>query len=179
MIALTGLMSIINSLAPFFATYWKYILAGCLALGLVFTTHEWQHTSGLLKTEKATYNTLVTNVTAASKLAQQKADAEKAQLQQQNVQKASDADANYTNLLTTYHALLLRNEATQGVRSGPSGGQSNSPAKGVDGSGQGPIIPPITTFTMTDNDANICVENTARLQAAHTWALSLEPANGK
>lgn len=179
-IALLGFLNMFSGLPAFLAANWKYVLVAVLALGLVFTTHEWQHTSALLKTEKAAHAADVLAVKTASTQAQAKIAAEKAAIVQQNTEKANEADAAYASLLATYHSNLLRSEAASGVRSGPSGGQSANSAQGPNGSGASPVLPSITSaLTISADDANICAVNTARLQTAHDWAMQLGTTDGK
>jgi hypothetical protein len=170
-IAVLGFLNIFSGLGPWLAANWKYVLVGLLAFGLIFITHEWQHTSQLLKTEKAAHAADIKAYKDASALAQQKVDAEKAELAKENQEAASAADKNYSALLVTYHANLLRYSASQGVRSGPSGGQPDSTPQSVDGPSKGPVVS--SALVISADDANTCAINTARLQAAHDWALTL------
>ena len=172
MIALTGALSVFNSLV----TNWKLVLIGAVALGLTFTTFEWRHTATLLKTEKVAHATDIASYKAAQTEAEAKVTAEKTAIIQENTEKANEADANYASLLATYHANLMRGKANQGVRGGPSSGQPPYTSQGSNGPGTSTDIP----FTISTDDANICAINTARLQSAHDWALTLgDDTNGK
>lgn len=171
-VALLGFLNIFSGLGPFLLANWKYVVVAVLALGLAFTTHEWQHTSQLLKTEKASHAADIAAVKKASSDAQAKIVAEKAAIVKQNTEKANEADAAYTTLLATYHAGLLRYEANPGVRGGPSGSQSTNSTQGSNGPGASPVVSS-ATITISTDDGNICAINTARLQTAHAWALNL------
>ena len=87
-----------------------------------------------------------------------------------------EADARYDDLGGKYRALVLRKAAADRRAAGGAGLPGTAPAaQGADRAGENPGVPAggaaIATFVISDADALICAENTARLEAARAWAI--------
>lgn len=150
--------------------HWKIAL---IALLLVFTIglgklylDEKDH----LHTEKVAHAVDVKACRDGAAEAQAKADAKAKQFKKDNQRKADAADQNYNVLIARYRASILRLKANQGGSVGAGSVQAD-PTQGVDGPSTGAPLP--ATVNITGEDANICAINTARLQAAHQWAMEL------
>ena len=93
-------------------------------------------------------------------------------------EKAYEAEREKADLATAdlgkqYRAIVLRYADAQGKAGRPDLSQPAEAAESVDRSG-GPAILPVGQLMIPEADAFICATNTARLQAARDWALSLE-----
>lgn len=168
MIALPSVLAAIRD-------HWKLALFAILALFTTIQTFRLQSTQGALQAEKsgrradaASYAQAQAEAAAIALSAKMKKEAEYAA-------KAEQADARAYDLGQRYHAAVLRYQAAQ--RSGratdmPGTAQS---AESSDGPGGSPVIP-LGNILIPENDAFVCATNTARLQSAREWALSLETA---
>lgn len=155
---------------------WKVWLIVLLIVGNGGFAWEWHHTSGLLTKEKAAHAADIQNFKNAQALADAKAQAERTSLLKESKANAAQADANYTGLAAKYHASLVRYAQTTSGSKGPGDNQLPTP-KGADGPGTSSDLP--ATLTITGSDAQICADNTARLEAAHDWALALPKEVGE
>ena len=89
------------------------------------------------------------------------------EVERKNVELANKADQDYSALLRKYNDSLLRYQASQR----PSGGiHMSSTSTTSDGSH---FTSENTEISISLNDAGICAENTARIQAVHDWAGNL------
>lgn len=169
---------LLSTLAGFGATvltsvkkYWKiYLLVFLVGLNF-FTAYEWHKDHTALKTEKASHQADISSYKKAQADAQAKVTAEKEQLKVQSKEKADEADKNYSSLLDKYRANLLRYETHQGFSGKSSGSELSESTESGDGPGENSDVP--ATVTITGSDAQICAENTARLQSVHDWAIHL------
>lgn len=152
--------------------YWKIYLIAILIALQALTAYGWQHDHQALVAEKASHQADNNSYKAAQAAAVKAAQEEKARLANDNKEKAHVADQNYSGLLSKYRANLMRYQVAQSSTGSNSGGQSNSGPQGADGPGAGTDLS-TGSVTITDSDAQICAANTARLQAAHDWALTL------
>lgn len=155
--------------------HWRIGLFAIALLALTIQTFRLVSTQGALEAETAgrredaaRYAQAQAEAAAIALTAKMKKEAEYAA-------KAEQADARVDDLGQRYHAAVLRYQAAQ--RSGratdmPGTAQS---AESSDGPGGSPVIP-LGNILIPENDAFVCATNTARLQAAHEWALSLETA---
>lgn len=155
--------------------HWKLIGAAFLLLALTIQTFRLSATQGALSAEKAgrqadlaTYEKAQAQATSAALSAKLKKDAE-------NAQKAEQADSRYADLSQQYRAAVLRHQAAQRQASGTDLPSLSESAESGDGPGGSPVIP-LGNILIPENDAFVCATNTARLQAAREWALSLETA---
>lgn len=93
----------------------------------------------------------------------------KARIEQENETKSKQADANYHDLLSKYNDSLLRYRTAQGSASAALTASLNKGPPSPNRSGGSPDV-----FAISLADAKICATNTARLSAAHDWALQLK-----
>lgn len=170
---LPSLAGFIPAIGASLKTYWKLYLVGLVIALLSGSSFMWHHDAGLLKTEKAAHAADIKSYKDAQVTAQAKVDADRVLLLKQSKDKANAADKNYGNLLATYRANLLRFQASQGIGKGPGSAPDGNATPGVDGPGASSLIPQGATIAITTDDAGICATNTARLSAAHDWALQL------
>ena len=158
-----------------FQKYWQYYIMILLAVASLFSYHEWQTVASDLHVEKMAHAADI----KAFKDAQAEADARAKQiadaLTKESKAKAHEADRNYKSLYAQYRANLVRYQALQRAAHGPGGDQASGAAQGTNGSGKGSVVPaPTGPLIITGQDAQICAENTAKLQAAHDWALTIK-----
>lgn len=158
-----------------FSQFQGYITAGLGAL-LLLTSVGWYVTGERLdsarhelKEEKQARKADREIYKRAQAEAESKALREKAAIEERNRERAKEADANYGTLLAQYHAALLRKQA---AASGSAPGGPNLPgtpgaAEGGDGPSQGAVVPEVIPILFSD--AEICAENTARLQVIQKW----------
>lgn len=152
--------------------HWKAVLVALAVLLQVYTVHGWSKEHEALKTEIAAHKADVQSYKDAQKAAEKLASDEKLKLQQENKVKADAADKNYSALYATYRANLLRFQAYQSVPRQPSVSQPNDSPQIAYGPSEGSEVPTGQVMISLE-DADICAVNTARLQAARDWALSL------
>lgn len=159
----------------FLGRHWKIIaIAGLLSTNAA-TLHACNDAHAALTKEKASHAADVQSYKNAQAAAQKLADDTKTRLQHENQEKADEADANYTTLLSKYRTSLLRRETTPRTSGQPGGGQSDGTAQGDNGPSYSTNVP-AGSITITNSDADICAVNTARLQVAHDWAETLKDA---
>lgn len=170
----TGLGSFFSGLFANMIKYWQYWLIGLLIVGNLFNGGEWRHTNAMLIKERAAHAADIASFKKAQADADTKAQTERAVLLKESKANAAQADANYTTLLSSYHASIMRYKAPQGTARGRSDNQLST-TQGGDGSSTSTELP--STLTISGDDAQICAVNTARLQAVHDWAVSL-PTSG-
>ena len=169
--------AIFSGISKFFAAliqniqhYWFLWLIGTLLVTNGFTAWEWRSTDANLVRERAAHAADIASFKNAQAIASAKADAERAAIQKESKANADQADANYSGLLAQYHASLLRYAQANSGAGQPGNHQLPAP-KGTDGPSTGTQLP--ATITISGYDAEICAENTARLEAAHDWAMTL------
>lgn len=162
----------LGALAHNVQTNWKVWLIGLLLVcnltlgyGLL---HEHQRYLAEVSAHKADNAKFV----AAQKAADLAEQAEKKQLQTESKAAQHVADTNYSALLSQFNASLLRNKATNPSGAQPAGGDQLPTTQGTDGPGTDTKLP--NQITITGADAEICAVNTARLLAAHDWAIQQE-----
>lgn len=169
---LGAVMPFLNGVGVFLRKNWMYVVPVLLIAANCGTLYEWQHTSGLLKTERAAHAADNATFKNAQADANKKADAERDRLNKESKASATKADANYSDLLVKYRANLVRYQANQN-----SGSQSYNyqlPASASsDGSSSGPDLLAGPSIRISIDDANVCAINTARLTAVHDWAIAL------
>jgi hypothetical protein len=172
---LSNIAPVFQSSLPFFEKYWKQCLVGLLVSTLTLTSYEWRHTSDKLNIERAAHAADIKAYKAAQDAANKQAKDLKADLLNKAKDEAIKADKNYSNLLATYRANLLRLQTTQGNIRAASGSGSSNTTQIADGSSTNTEVS--STITITMDDAQICAINTARLQAAHNWAVEIGKTN--
>ena len=152
--------------------HWKLIGAAFLLLALIIQTFRLSATEGALSAERAgrqadraTYEKAQAQATAEALSAKLKKDAE-------NAQKAEQADSRYADLSQQYRAAVLRYQAAQRQASGTDLPSATESAESGDGPGGSPVLP-VGSILIPENDAFVCGENTARLQAVREWAAKM------
>jgi hypothetical protein len=151
-------------------SYWREGLIVLLSCFSIVSCSQWSSTHDKLVAERAAHALDIKSFKTAQTQAEQKIKDTTQRLQQESKVKADAADESYRELYAKYRANLLRYKADQGVRSGPSGGQQTGTPEEPARSGASPQLYE-GEISIAMADANICVENTARLEAAHEWAL--------
>lgn len=155
--------------------YWRFYLPAFLAVLQLVTAYGWHHDYVALKAEKISHQADIQSYKAAQKKADADARAQEQEIITESKVKANAADKNYSGLLTKYNASLLRYKAAQGRSKSTDqyqgDNQEGSTAQISDGPGAS------TYVSITMNDAQICANNTARLMAAHDWAIHLGDTN--
>lgn len=166
-----------SSIQTWLSQFYLYVIGGLVAVSLglgagLFVTRLRLDSAkaavvaeqNLRKADKANYERAQAQANARAlqdKLEQEKKDRER----------ADKADESYRDLLNKYNASLVRFKAAQGAASKqyPSGPTEASGSS--DRSSSDTVFSPVT---ITMEDAQICAENTAKLQAAHDWAAGLK-----
>lgn len=151
----------------------NYITAGLAAI-VVVTSLGWYVTD--LRLDTANEKVKVCNngreldrskYEAAQRQYEADALREKQAIEQRNRERAEEADANYGALRSKYDAAIMRRyNAPRSPVSGNDLPGTPATAPSGDRPGPGSIVPEIT---ITVEDAEICAENTARLQIVHDW----------
>lgn len=149
---------------------WLLISAGVIALG--FTIHN----HGYDKAEKK-YTAEITRINTEYKAASEKNQAEqlayKKQKEDEYGEYAKEADAGYAALRAKYNANLLRYAQNDlRVRASAEGTQV-AIAERSDGPSSRPDLYADTKIAISYSDAQICVDNTARLQRVRVWGQSI------
>lgn len=90
------------------------------------------------------------------------------EVERKNAEDARKADEAYTTLLNKYHTSIVRYQASQ-----RSTGRVDLSNTSITSSGSD-VTSESTRISITIDDAGICAENTARLQAVKQWAESLK-----
>lgn len=169
-----GVGTFFKDMAASITKHWPLYLVGTLLLSNVFTAWEWNRTSASLTKEKAAHVADIASFKKAQAEADTKAQAERAVLQKESKANADQADANYTGLLAKYHSSLVRYSQGHPGSTGKSYNYQLPTTQSSNGPSEGTEIP--STITITGDDAEICAENTARLEAVHDWAVTLQEA---
>lgn len=127
-----------------------------------------------LRLEACEANTqaIINSTEAAAAEATLEAERDKQRIEQEYRDRAEQADEEFANLLTRYNASLVR-YANRSSPSGPAASAESGSTGSVDGASESPVVPN-DLITIPFSDAEICAENTARLQVAREWALSLD-----
>lgn len=175
--AVTGLnlVTIFTGVTGNVEKHWKaYAIAGLIATNVTAVTYGF-HEHKALKTEKAAHAADVKSFKDATAAAAAKAAALANQAKQRNQEKANAADADYSGLYAKYRSNLVRYKAHQSRTRRTYHSQPDA-AQGTDGPSTSTVLP-TGPIVISDTDADICAENTARLQAAHTWAESVTNGN--
>lgn len=139
-----------------------------LLLFLLLASAGWLYTSVRLNEEIAHRRADKEAFKSAQEAAKVKSLQEKARIEKEYHERAKEADDNYRNLLDKYNAYVLQ----YSYESSPGDfnlSVSSGPSEGFDGPGP----PPVFSVSVPVTDLYICADNTARLQAARAWALSL------
>lgn len=145
----------------------KYIIAG-LIVALTVTNFGWHLTQVSLdkevlgrKNDRLSFENAQAEATVLAYTEKVKKDAD-------NAANKAKADEDYLTLMRKYNASLLRYQANQR----PTGIiDLSSTSVTTDGSNS---TSESTSISITMNDASICAENTARIQAVQKWASDIK-----
>jgi len=158
-------------LLPLWGKFRDYVTLGLLGVSLVCGA-GWYITNLRLDACEANTDAIVARTTQVQAEATTAAIEDKNRIEQEYRERAEQTDAELADVLARYNASLVR-YANRSTSSGtPSPAPSGSPA-GVDGPSESPVVPS-DVITIPFVDAEICAENTARLQLAREWALGLQ-----
>lgn len=147
--------------------YWRFILPVLLLLINAGAVYEWSNAHAALVAEQANHKADILAFTKAQADATAQANAERDVLKKEAKANADQADASYSTLLSKYKSSLLRYQARAAASgTGQASDSQLPPAQSPDGPGTGAQV------SISVDDANVCAVNTARLQAAHDWALN-------
>lgn len=116
--------------------------------------------------EKLAHKADIASYKTAQEQAEQRVQDTKTKLEQESKQNATEADTKYASLLSKYR--LSIKQSTQSTSSGTGSSEDDVP-KSSDGPSTGSEL-----LTITEEDADICAVNTARLQVVQEWATSLD-----
>ena len=160
----------------FLRRYWPQVIAvlAFALLGIFATVQTFRHQSAVaeLETERLGRASDRKDYQRAQAKATANALSDKMRKEAEYAAKAEEADARYDDLSRQYRAAVLRYQAAQRAAGGtdlPGGAES---AERADGPSQVAVIP-VGEILIPQGDALICAENTARLEAARAWALSI------
>lgn len=166
---------------PSFLNLWvkirDYVTVGLLGVA-VLTSGAWYVTNLRLEACKARTEAIVESTRAASAEATLEAVNERNRIEEEYRNYAAEQAEAYDDLLGRYNASLVRyaNRSTASRSTpAPEGGSAGS----IDSPSESPDVSNDLTVTsdlilITFSDAEICAENTARLQVAQDWALGLQ-----
>lgn len=151
-----------------------YIIAA-LVLVTTVTSVGWYVTDLKLDKAKQELVTFQETVKSAQKEAELKAVKAKAEQEKKDEIRREEADTLTTDLKSKYSALLVRYAEAQRKASRANLSSPSKASEGIDGPGGDTELPAGAvnlpeTLTIPYKDAQICADNTARLEAAHEWA---------
>lgn len=154
-------------------THWRAIAFAVLAVTILTLTLLLRGSWDRLEAEKAGRLADRAEYARAQAEARSLALSNKLKVEAEYARKADEADSRYADLGDQYRAAVLRYKAAQGAAGRSDLPSATQAAESLDQSGGGAVIP-LGTILIPENDAFICADNTARLQSAHEWALSLD-----
>ena len=158
------------TLLPLLRRFWPYALAMALALGLWHYHGAYKAQVALRAADKASY-------VAAQEIARQKAEQARAATEASYKALADQKDKKYATEIADARDASERYIASHRVRAETAQGGAGSAAAASQGSG--PASPDRSSeapflVSVTPDDIRICTENTARLEKAREWALTLD-----
>ncbi|KKW92702.1 hypothetical protein [Sphingobium chungbukense] len=153
---------------------WKLLLGAGIVLLLIVQTFRLQNTQAALEAERAGRTADRSEYRRAQAEATANAIADARKKEAEDAKKADAADARYADLSQQYRAAVLRYGAAQSAARQtdlpvPSASPASSDRPG------GPTIVPQGSILIPQEDALICANNTARLEAVREWTLTLDP----
>lgn len=155
--------------------HWRIALIAIVLLALTIQTFRLSATQSALDAETAGRRADATSYAQAQAEAAAIALTAKMKKEAEYAAKAEQADARVDDLGQRYHAAVLRYQAAQRAGRATDLPVAAESTESADRSSGSPVIP-LGNILIPENDAFVCATNTARLQAAHEWALSLETA---
>jgi len=147
-----------------------YLVAG-FAVAALISSIGWRVTSLSLEAEKSGRAADKAVYEAAQQMAKAKALEEKQKIEKEYNEKAKKADAIYDALLAKYSSAVVRYKANQSPAIRADLPASSGSAEGADRPGRDSEF--YEGFFVRMADAQVCAVNTARLQSAREWALSI------
>lgn len=147
--------------------YWRYYLPVFLVILQALTAFGWYREHGSLQHEQAVHQADIKSYKDAQAQATAQAEQLKKQFTLASKVQADEADQNYSNLYNKYRTVLLRYQATSGSPRPTSNSEPGGATQSANGPGESADV------LITAEDADTCAVNTARLQAAHDWAIKL------
>lgn len=166
---------------PDFLSIWKrvqnYVTAGLL-LTAVVAGGMYYVTNLRLEACEANTQAIVESTRAAAAEAEVAAINDRNRIEEEYREHAAEQAQAYDDLLGRYNASLVR-YANRGQASRPAPAPEGGSTGSADGPSSSTDVPDDLTVTsdlilITFSDAEICAENTARLEVAREWALGLE-----
>lgn len=149
---------------------WPYLTGILVAIAIVWTAYDKGYDQAEIKAKAE-----ISQIKEASAESEALAWRQKNDLEAQYRQKATKADNDYTALNGKYQSSLLRYAGAHSARTASS---SSYAVPTVKPDGTSPDTD-ISKIVISLEDAQICAVNTARLQTAHDWALSISPDQSK
>lgn len=149
---------------------WPYIGGALLLLGAyVYVDHQGYKRAEVKK------NAEIAKIMAKSAESEALAWRQKEETERRYAKQAAETDEALTGLRAELNANLLRYAKGGAVKSGSASttGSSESDNRSGDSPQLRYDISDDTAVTITFKDAQLCVENTARLLKAHEWGLSV------
>ena len=146
---------------------WQAVIIAGLLLTTGLLDVELKQTHKNLVKEQASHQLDISMFKQAQQIADTNAKAQVAAMQKEYTTNAQQADINYSNLYTKYKSVLVQYSANQGAAKHVDSVPQADPAQSGNGSSSNPQL------SVSTIDAQICAENTARLQAVHDWAEGL------
>ena len=152
-----------------------YLLAGA-TIALVATSVGWfvtdlklDHSRSLVKLEKQGRKLDRTTYEKAQADAAVVALDAALKKERENAEKARKADEAYSTLLSKYNASIVRYQAAQRKTNTINMSSTSVTSDGSNFTSES------TTISISIEDAGICAENTARIQAVKEWSDGLKP----
>ncbi len=108
----------------------------------------------------------------AQRAATDKAEAAKARKEAEHEALRQKSDADLADLRERYRAVVLRQTAGRSASGSAHLPRTATTAQSADGPRDSAVVS-LGTFVISEADALTCADNTARLQAAQTWAISI------
>lgn len=156
-------MPFVSKALTIFSSAQKYIIIG-LVVALAATNFGWHLTQVSLDKEVLGRKNDRLSYESAQAKAAVLAYEEKTKKEAADVARSKKADEDYIALMHKYNASLLRYQTNQRPTSTINLPVTPDTPDGSDGSSES------TGIFITMSDANICTENTARIQVVHDWA---------
>jgi hypothetical protein len=154
-----------------FTYLFAHPMTGAALIAVLFGAVE-HHEADKWATVAAQRGAAITAIKAASVEATKHAQAAKDAKDAQNATLAADADQVAVDLRNRYHAAVLQLAANQGrARSADLPGNAEAAQSGNRLGGSAGL--PGATLNISQDDALICGDNTARLQAVREWAAAI------
>lgn len=144
-----------------------YVTAA-LGIGLVVTSLGWYVTDLKLDSEIEGRANDKLRYENAQKEYETRALNEKIRIENENRDRAKEADKRYSDLLGQYNSRLVRFRSAQSTNGGADLSRTPGTAESSDGPSPSTELP--LTVIITYEDAEICAENTARIKAVQEWA---------